>query len=288
LTLRVSSRGLASFAVIAICAGAVIWLFSRGGDPPGPTCGGTFFPMGGRCCPTGMPAEKGHCAESTVCSLPLILTANGCDAPAQRVHVAATSLEYGSSDWEAEGKVPMRTLRTAAFDIDAFEVTVGQAFCATCPLPRPADYSRGDASRAAFGLSLSDARALCAHRGGRLPTSDEWIVAAAGPKGTRYPWGGTGAVCRRAAWGLAKGPCARDVGAPDTVGSHPDGTSAQGLFDAAGNVAEWVQTATGGAELRGGSFASEFAVEIRTWQHLDLPENSHDPRAGVRCAYSSP
>jgi formylglycine-generating enzyme required for sulfatase activity len=91
-------------------------------------------------------------------------------------------------------------------------------------------------------MTRREAERFCEAHGGRLPTEDEWIVAAVSAMNPprRYPWGDTGAVCRRAAWGLKDGPCARGTGGPDTVGAHPDGDSPLGLHDLAGNVAEWV------------------------------------------------
>ena len=108
-----------------------------------------------------------------------------------------------------------------------------------------------DVGRAASYVTLDEARAICAAHGGRLPTEDEWIVAAAGDKPRRYPWGDTGAVCRRAAWGLTRGPCANGATGPDTVGAHPDGATPLGIEDLAGNVAEWVETAAPCEPTRG-------------------------------------
>jgi len=116
-------------------------------------------------------------------------------------------------------------------------------------------------------------------------------VAAAGLGGHRYPWGETGAVCRRAVFGLAHGPCSLDGDGPDTVGAHTDGDTSQGIHDLAGNVAEWVsarpdQPRRGVA--KGGSWRSELATELRVWAKLDVDPDAHDDRIGVRCAYDSP
>lgn len=253
-------------------------------------CGPGFVREGTRCLPP----------SGSACPPPLVAGPEGCDAPARDVVVVpATTVVIGPSDWEAEGRVAPRTVRTAAFLLDRFEVTVGRArapgsplFSAGVPPPR-------DAARALGGVTRAEARAFCAWRGGRLPTEDEWIVAAAGDRPRRYPWGDTGAVCRRAAWGLVHGPCAegREAAGPDTVGAHPEGATPLGVHDLAGNVAEWVESVESveSAEaardvgvVRGGSFATDMAAALRTWVRAELPAEARDPKVGFRCAYSSP
>jgi formylglycine-generating enzyme required for sulfatase activity len=147
-----------------------------------------------------------------------------------------------------------------------------------------------DAARAASGMTRDEAAAFCASRGGRLPTEEEWTVAAASAANParRYPWGDTGAVCRRAAWGLSAGPCALAADGPDTVGAHPDGDSLLGLHDVSGNVAEWVAPGKAHPELgiaKGGSWQSALASDLRIWARLELEPSARDPRVGVRCAY---
>jgi len=147
-----------------------------------------------------------------------------------------------------------------------------------------------DAARAASGMTRDEAAAFCASRGGRLPSEDEWIVAASSSvsPSRRYPWGDTGAVCRRAAWGLSTGPCALAGDGPDTVGAHPDGNSPLGIHDLAGNVAEWVAPQAGRPEVgiaKGGSWKSALAADLRIWARLELRPSSRDPRVGMRCAY---
>jgi formylglycine-generating enzyme required for sulfatase activity len=216
-----------------------------------------------------------------LCPAPLEWTARGCDAPDVRVLIRATELSVGASDWEAEGRVVVRTVRVAAFRLAAFEATRGQWG------------STDDPARAATGMTRDEAAAFCAERGGRLPTEDEWIIAAASATAPvrRYPWGETGAVCRRAAWGLLAGPCAVGAMGPDTVGAHPDGDSPLGLHDLAGNVAEWVGPGTvevrtpGIGIAKGGSWQSNLATDLRIWTRLELDPGTRDPRVGVRCAY---
>lgn len=240
-------------------------------------CGPEFYAVGARCCP-GPEAREFECLASTVCPRPLVMRSGVCDAPDVRVIVPETTLQVGPSDWEAEGRVATRTLHTGPFAIDAFEATVGHVSAA----------GSADAARAASGLTREEATTYCERRGGRLPTDSEWLVAASGPGGTRYPWGDTGAVCRRAAWGLTSGPCAWGKGAPDTVGSHPAGDTRTGIHDMAGNVAEWIapeSASPGAGAARGGSWKSSLATEIRTWAKLELDPSRSDPRVGVRCAY---
>ncbi|HLK38646.1 MAG TPA: SUMF1/EgtB/PvdO family nonheme iron enzyme [Polyangiaceae bacterium] len=258
--------GVAGLAVVV----AILLAIAQRGDG-GARCGPGFESRGTRCL---VPTDR--------CPPPLLPTSAGCDAPDVRVPIAAASITIGPGDWEAERAVPPRTVRVAAFRLDAFEVTRGRYERATA-----------DPARAAAGMSRNEGAAFCASQGGRLPTEDEWMVAAGSERKPppRYPWGDTGAVCRRAAWGLTRGPCATGADGPDTVGAHPDGDSLVGLHDLAGNVAEWVSPDAGDAGApaldiaKGGSYASRLATELRIWARVELPSGSRDARVGLRCAY---
>jgi formylglycine-generating enzyme required for sulfatase activity len=221
---------------------------------------------GARCGP-------GFVAKDTRCIAPA-----GFSVRDVRVLVPAASIAVGPSDWEAQGQVAARTIHVDAFRIDAFEVTRGMLTPGAT-----------DPERAASGVTKGDAAAFCASRGGRLPTEDEWVVAADSAMNPprRYAWGDTGAVCRRAAWGLESGPCASGADGPDTVGAHPDGDSPLGLHDMAGNVAEWVtdEPKPGTGMAKGGSWRSALAAELRAWARLEVPPVVRDARVGFRCVY---
>jgi formylglycine-generating enzyme len=306
-------RPASKIVLAAVVAGVVMIVLAavrvatRQGGRDGSTssdavpCGEGFFRRGTRCCPT---AATPHAPLAELCALgppsscpaPLVATPRGCDAPARGVvDVPATSVLIGPSDWEAEGRVRPRTVKTGPFAIDRFEVSIGHIRCSGCPISVAARLEGRDPGRAASEISLAEARAICTARGGRLPTEDEWIVAAAGERPRRYPWGDTGAVCRRAAWGLARGPCGNGATGPDTVGAHPDGATPLGIHDLAGNVAEWVETgacrqddavaADCVAVVRGGSFETDLATELRTWVRREVPASSREPSIGFRCAY---
>jgi formylglycine-generating enzyme required for sulfatase activity len=240
-------------------------------------------------CGPGFRREGPRCLVAKGCPAPLVATDRGCDAPERDVvDVPRTTVTIGPSDWEAEGRVKPRVVEAGPFRIDRLEVTSGRAFCPTCALADPSRYDPADAARAASGVTRDEARAFCKAKGGRLPTEDEWIVAAAGDRPRRYPWGDTGAVCRRAAWGLVKGPCATGADGPDTAGSHPDGATPSGIHDLAGNVAEWVELPSGGGSVRGGSYETELATELRTWPRREVSETSRERSIGFRCAYDVP
>ncbi|MEO6418105.1 MAG: SUMF1/EgtB/PvdO family nonheme iron enzyme, partial [Polyangiaceae bacterium] len=207
---------------------------SRGDDAQ---CGDGFTLMEARCLPNG-PHE----------------------VPSTRVQVPETELTIGPSDWEAEGKVKPRAVHVKPFALDAFEATRATFEGKNSP-------KTADPDQAASAMTRDEAAAYCAGRGGRLPTEDEWIAAAAGPSARRYPWGDTGAVCRRGAWGLASGPCSRKGIGPDTVGAHPAGDTPLGIHDLAGNVSEWVAPEPSAAPtalgvVRGGSWRSDLATEL--------------------------
>ena len=229
------------------------------------TCGPGFSRSGARCLP------------GSTCPAPLVSTPKGCDEPEHDVvAIPKTTLVIGPSDWEAQGKVAARTITAGPFSIDRFEVSVGRFGGAT---------EKADAARAASAMTRDEARAFCKQRNGRLPTEDEWIVAAAGEKPRRYPWGDTGAVCRRAAFGLAKGPCAQGADGPDSVGAHPDGQTPLGVHDLAGNVAEWIEVEP--PAVRGGAWDTELATELRTWTRRPVPADARAKTIGFRCAYDA-
>lgn len=86
-----------------------------------------------------------------------------------------------------------------------------------------------------YGVTWYGAREYCEAVGRRLPTEAEWERAARADDGRIYPWGNT--------WdnALAKTRLPRDAPPGSLqVGSLPLGASIYGVFDLAGNVAEWM------------------------------------------------
>jgi formylglycine-generating enzyme required for sulfatase activity len=82
------------------------------------------------------------------------------------------------------------------------------------------------------------ANAYCRAIGRRLPTEAEWERAARGSQGFIYPWGNTFDTTRA----NTNRPIAEDpsLEGAEVVDSYPSGVSEYGVFNMAGNVAEWV------------------------------------------------
>ena len=155
-------------------------------------------------------------------------------------------------------------------------------------------------------ITWGEAQKYCEWDGKRLPTEAEWEYAArAGRVGGVYPWGGFSTQNNFGQY-LANFNPGRQGQAADgyaftaPVGSYP--LSRWGLWDMAGNVAEWVRDAytptyseLSGLDpmysnqdeerhvVRGGSWSSgelEIGVGFRDFQPADDPS----PRIGFRCA----
>ena len=250
-------------------------------------------------CPPGLVAQAARCCgvgqgltasaqcegEATTCADNMVRDAEGaCFAPEARVTLAGGTTHFGAADWEGAA-APPRDMSVGAFALDRVEVTVARfRVCAAAgACPKIADSS--EPGRPVRNVDPGEASRFCAFVGGRLPTSAEWQWAAAGGSGRRYPWGNTGLVCRRATFGLVRGPCAVSGEGPDFAGARPDGATPEGVQDLAGNVAEWTTEADGGVVARGGSYRSELAGDLKTWAFE--PRTTRAAHVGFRCAYAS-
>jgi formylglycine-generating enzyme required for sulfatase activity len=226
-------------------------------------------PLGYRCCWKGQLLVEGRCVgASETCTSPYEALRGRCELSDEPVAVAGGELRITPNDWQAEGRLVERVLRVDSFQLDRTEVPRATADEPELPLT---------------GVDPHEAEAHCRQRGGRLPTADEWTYAAAGSEGRRFPWGHTGLVCRRAVYGLERGPCAfADNAGPDAVGSRPDGTTPQGLLDMVGNVAEWARDGAAYVAM-GGSWKSELASDLKVWSRETVSTSRED--IGFRCAY---
>ncbi len=212
-----------------------------------------------------------------------------------------------NTGWEKK----RRKVRIAEMFIDKYEVTNKEfnIFLRTLdedlrrkylPYFWPAD-SRGRryypdkrADHPVIGVSWEAADAYARWKEKRLPTEDEWEVAATGGDGRLYPWGDRFDVHACNSRESARGATAE-------VGSFSSGVSPFGCYDMAGNAAEWTSTDQDGktvvftegailnVAIRGGSYltdASRASCRYR-WMTPINPYEGSRPSAkaiGFRCA----
>ncbi len=139
-------------------------------------------------------------------------------------------------DYAAE--LPQRKVELDAYYIYKNAVTVAQyrAFCKATKRSMPPDPDWGwHNEQPMVYVNWNDAEAYAKWAGASLPTEAQWEKAARGTDGRIYPWG--------KAWDATKCSNAtgggNPLGKPSVVGSFPDGVSATGCFDMAGNVFQW-------------------------------------------------
>jgi formylglycine-generating enzyme required for sulfatase activity len=218
------------------------------------------------------------------------------------------------SDSEPEVRVLL-----PAFAIDRVEVS-NTAFRAcvragACP---PESLARVDArfdapQQPAVGVTFDDAAAYCRFRGKRLPTEAEWEKAARGSSGRLWPWGDDwdGSAANHGRFeAIGRGDFIADDSDGTTytakVGTYPRDRSSFGVYDLAGNVAEWVDDYYGREPpqararvsprgLTGGPWRSARGGSWRMPAHMSMaplrqawPLDFAAPFIGFRCARDIP
>jgi len=142
---------------------------------------------------------------------------------------------------------PRHKVYLDAFWLDRYEVTGGDfaAYLEANPEEHPTITGwwgrepRPDmVDRPVIGLTWQRCRNYCRWRDKRLPTEAEWERAAAGLEGRTYPWGEAPPTPERANFNkccfIRKGEVLHEAG------SLKQGKTPEGVYDLAGNIAEWV------------------------------------------------
>lgn len=216
--------------------------------------------------------------------------------------IAVPGGTFQMGNFEADpDEQPPHHVRLSSFYLDEGEVTLGMfsAFAAAtgAPLPPQPDWHGGHEEPVVL-VTWDAASAYCEWAGARLPTEAQWEYAARGGKPLDWPWGETFEPERANVEGEADGfPHL----APSTA--LPEGKSAFGLLNMAGNAAEWVADwhdprtyRREGAEdpagpeegtrrvYRGGSFRSP-PEDARTFRRRGARPEETAPDRGFRCAH---
>jgi formylglycine-generating enzyme required for sulfatase activity len=251
--------------------------------------------------------------------------------------IGAGTLRMGS---RAEGETPSdespeHEVKLRGFCLDATEVTVtAYSKCTSCePLATTVQgegltpnaigfWSQFCNGRSAAGdqpvncIDWARANAYCEAVGKRLPSEEEWELAARGELASTYPWGDAppsnerlnacGAECSRMLTerlekaGRAPWPrmYAEDDSAAATapVGSHPKGASSAGILDLAGNVWEWTSNhycrydepdcGDSRRVIRGGGWDTVESQDVRAARRLPSAPSARSWSVGFRCAKS--
>jgi formylglycine-generating enzyme required for sulfatase activity len=145
-----------------------------------------------------------------------------------------------------------KTQDVESFSISRYPVTLGQfracvAAGACAAPPETACYvSAGEpAARranwkdanladdvAATCVGIANARAYCEYVGGKLPTLEQWFLAARGAGVRRYAWGAEPPTCEQHSYGTtADGAACSELPPDGRVAQHRAGASAQGVED---------------------------------------------------------
>lgn len=183
---------------------------------------------------------------------------------------------------------PKQTVPIQGFSIDQYEVTNAQykQFVDAEQYPVPphwvnGTYPEGTENHPVTYVLWDDAQAYAQWAGKRLPSADEWELAARGVQGQIFPWGTTFE------------PQDANVAQPQTgtaaVGSYPQDKSPYNVYDMGGNVMEWTATNYGENKdffiLKGSSWSGK-PFEARGANQSPGEGLYQLPNIGFRCVKS--
>ncbi|MBD3309414.1 SUMF1/EgtB/PvdO family nonheme iron enzyme [candidate division KSB3 bacterium] len=202
--------------------------------------------------------------------------------------IALVEQTWGVSREVLTDELPSRMVQVAGFYLDPYEVTNAQykEFVDATNYPPPLHWEGGlypadSEDHPVTFVSWDDAQAYAQWAGKRLPTAEEWEVAARGLQGQMFPWG----VTVEGQEVAIKTP----DGGPVPVGSFPDDVSPYQIYDLGGNVMEWTQSqyedTAGYFVLKGSSWNGE-VFEARGANQTPGAAAYRLSDIGFRCARS--
>ena len=219
--------------------------------------------------------------------------------------VPGGTFQMGSTDGDEDEK-PILSVTVAPFELDYTEVTTAAfAKCVEagkCTAPDTGMYCNwkkaGNEAHPINCVDWKQAGDYCAFAGKRLPSEEEWELAARGTDGRKFPWK-DGVPADQVCWngdGNDRGRGNRQGTCP--VASYPAGASPFGALDMAGNVWEWTSSAycpygqkdcgTDKRVIRGGGWNNLVPAYVRAQDRSKEAPKSRPDNVGFRCAKGSP
>ncbi len=201
-----------------------------------------------------------------------------------------------------EDEKPPHSFSVGPFAIMKHEVTAAEyASCvgaAACAPPGAGKHCTGHkAGHERYPINCVDwrgAQSYCLHKGWRLPTEQQWEVAALGHEGADYPWGSEAPSCGVAVIADDTAPgCGTDQPLP--IEARGRDVSWAGVHDLGGSMREWTRSdyapypggsldeGTAGKVNRGGSWImKKTQTSTSHTRAVDRPEERRND-LGFRC-----
>lgn len=220
-------------------------------------------------------------------------------APSGMVPVKGDSFLMGSNKGDTDSR-PSHMVLVKSFFLDANEVTCAEYKKFIDEEGRPApktwvnrNYPSGAAHHPVTNVSWEDAAAYAEWAGKRLPTEEEWELAARGKQGLRYPWGNEWkagcanadeeGAARKGLADVGGHDCDSPFGAKDLIGNAWEWTASDWIPYPGGKLAN--QTSGGEKVIRGGAWDTprNIATAIYRSGWVGPGDNT-----GFRCAKDAP
>jgi formylglycine-generating enzyme required for sulfatase activity/tRNA A-37 threonylcarbamoyl transferase component Bud32 len=177
-------------------------------------------------------------------------------APADMVYIEGGEFIMGSDSSDLPDAGPAHKVTLQSFFMDIYEVTNEQykEFMTSSGHKEPqgwknGNYPNGQGHYPVVGVDWEDATAYAAWAKKRLPTEEEWELAARGKDGRLYPWGNE--------WRPGFANVDRASSTLSEVDKFANGKSPYGVYAMVGNAGEW--TADDFAAYPGGKLSPYYA-----------------------------